>query len=127
MSAYSTSSVLSTATVIEACWRCGAPTPSDGNIQPVHCAACQRMGADIALNDAFFAVRALRRGEPPFDVLSASERAAQLALIVNDGAPDPIERQRIELDDEQYHRELTLQMEREAAEQSDESRVIYNP
>ena len=31
-----------------------------------------------------------------------------------DGAPDPVERRRIELEDEQYHRELTMQREAEA-------------
>lgn len=127
MAAYPTPSVLSTLSIIEPCWRCGAPTPSDGDIQPVHCGACQRMGIDLAVHDAWSAVRALRRAEPPFDVLSESERAEQMAIILNAGAPDPVERQRIEDEDEQYHRELTMQREREAVEQSDDSRIIYEP
>lgn len=127
MSRYSTPPLVSTPPIVELCWHCGQPVGTDGDIQPVHCPACRRMAADLSIHDAMIALRGLRRGNPPFDVLSESERRAELESLMNDGAPDPVERRGIEDEDEDYHRALTLRREREAAEQEDTSRVIYEP
>lgn len=149
----------SSVSTVEPCWRCGEPTPSDFNADPHLCDACHRMQADKATHEALCIISALRKGEPPFDILSDAERVEHLATLIDtahpaargavanfpneqlidviasgrdpemvgaaaaeladrlDAIPNPDERRQIESDDEQYHRELTMAREAEAAEQ----------
>lgn len=82
------------------------------------CRGCRRMQSERAVHEAQCVLNDLRKGEPPFDVLTSQERAEQLAHLA--GAPDPLERARIELEDEQYHRELVMAREAAEAEQEPE-------
>ena len=87
------------------------------------CNACRRMQTEKAVHEVEAVIYDIKKGETPFDVLSVNERADQLAQLAvlcgaDDGAPNPIERQRIELENEQYHRELVMRCE--AAEQEPE-------
>ena len=87
---------------------------SDTPETPV-CRGCPRMQSEKAAHEAQCVINDLRKGEPPFDALTLQERAEQLAQLT--GEPDPIERQRIELEDEQYHRELVMRREIEEAQE----------
>jgi hypothetical protein len=67
--------------VAEPCWRCGKPTASDGQVDPLYCAACARAAQSVMIETVHRAAEAIRDGTSAFCVLDERERFEALQSV----------------------------------------------